>query len=211
MREKAQYRVFKYQTAIQDEAAEGYLGTKYIAQGGQGISWAKLIGINVYVADSRYMGQTGVSTELIVFANDDGYIWKMDSTDSFNGTLIPSIFESPPMPISDPLVRKTFYKLALYIDASGSFSSTVSLKYDDGSTTVVQPSPITISSSGQAVVLYGSSTFGSGTYGTPLDVIYNSNVVGSGKTVKLRIEDSTTGANYRLDTALLEYSNNDRQ
>jgi hypothetical protein len=211
MREKAQYRIFKYQTAIQDEAAEGYLGTKYIAQGGQGISWAKLIGINVYVADSRYMGQTGVSTELIVFANDDGYIWKMDSTDSFNGTLIPSIFESPPMPISDPLVRKTFYKLALYIDASGSFSSIVSLKYDDGSTTVVQPSPITISSSGQAVVLYGGSTFGSGTYGTPLDVIYNSNVVGSGKTVKLRIEDSATGANYRLDTALLEYSNNDRQ
>ena len=44
-----------------------------------------------------------------------------------------------------------------------------------------------------------------------MDTIYVNNVIGSGKTVTLRIEDNTTTANYRLDTALLEYANNDRQ
>lgn len=212
LREKAQYRIFKFQSATQDNAAEGFLATKYIAQGGTGLNWAKLIGINAYIVDSRYMGQTGVSKELILFANDDGYLYKMDTTDTFDGTLIPSLFESPPMPISDPLVRKTFYKVVLYIDATGTFNSTMTLKYDSGSPDVIQPEPITISSGVQnAVVLYGSSVYGGGNYGSELDVIYSNNVVGSGKTVTLRIEDTTTSANYRLDTALIEYSTNDRQ
>ena len=169
--------------------------------------------MNVYVADSRYMGQTGVSTELILFATDDGYLYRMDATDTFDGTLIPSIFESPPMPVTDPLVIKTFYKLVLYIDASGTFNSTLSLRYDQGSPDVIQPETITVASGTQGAVLYGNTPYGnsSSTYGTPLDVIYNTNVVGSGKTVTLRIEDKTTTTNYRLDTALLEYSNNDRQ
>tara|TARA_R100000742_G_C4278996_1_gene102623 strand:+ start:3021 stop:4634 length:1614 start_codon:yes stop_codon:yes gene_type:complete len=212
LREKAQYRIFKYNAATQDETAEGYLATKYIAQGGTGLSWAKTVGINAYVTDSRYMGQTGVSTELILFANKDGYIYKMDTTDTFDGDTIEALFESPPMPVSDPLVRKTFYKVVLYIDAVGTFNSTLSLRYDEGSPDVIQPQPITFASGTQGAVLYGTSTYGStGNYGTPLDVIYSSNVVGSGKTVTLRIEDKVTTANYRLDTALLEYSNNDRQ
>ena len=213
LREKAQYRIFKYDGAIQDEAAEGYLATKFIAQGGTGLSWAKTVGINAYIADSRYMGQTGVSTELILFANNDGYIYKMDSTDTFDGTLIPSIFQSPPMPVSDPLVRKTFYKLVLYIDAIGIFNSTLTLKYDEGSPDVIQPTPITLASGTQAAILYGGNTFGTSTslYGSELDTIYTQNVIGSGKTLTLRIEDDTTTANYRLDTALIEYANNDRQ
>ena len=213
LREKAQYRIFKHNVAIQDESAEGYLATKFIAQGGTGLSWAKTVGINAFVTDTRYMGQSGTSTELILFANDDGYLYRMDSTDTFDGAVISSIFESPPMPVNDPLVRKTFYKLVLYIDATGSFSSDVTLKYDTGSTDVIQPSPISISSDGQATVLYGGATFGASTttYGTPLDVIYNTNITGSGKTIQLRLEDKTGTANYRLDTALLEYANNDRQ
>ena len=213
LREKAQYRIFQFESAIQDEAAEGYLATKFIAQGGTGLSWAKIVGINAYIADSRYMGQTGVSNELILFANDDGFIYKMDTTDTFDGALIPSIFQSPPMPISDPLVRKTFYKLILYIDAIGIFNSTITLKYDEGSPDVIQPTPISLASGTQNAILYGGNTYGTSTslYGSELDTIYVNNVIGSGKTVTLRIEDNTTTANYRLDTALLEYANNDRQ
>ena len=212
IREKAQYRIFRYQDATQDDASEGFLATKFIAQGGQGLNWAKIIGINAYVSDSRYMGQTGVSTELVVFANKDGYIYRMEGGDTFDGDTIRSLFESPPMPISDPLVRKTFYKLALYIDATGTFSSQCSLRYDSGSPNVIQPQPVTVSSGTQiSPVIFGGVAYGSGNYGQPLDVIYSNNVVGSGKTVTLRIEDSTTTAAYRLDTALLEYVNNDRQ
>ena len=65
------------------------------------------------------------------------------------------------MPVTDPLVRKTFYKLVLYIDAIGAFASTLSLRYDQGSPDVIQPQPITVSSGTQAAVLYGSSNFGS--------------------------------------------------
>ena len=36
--------------------------------------------------------------------------------------------------------------------------------------------------------------------------LYRNNVVGSGKTVAIRIEESSTKPSYRLDTAVLEYS-----
>ena len=158
------------------------------------------------------MGTSGVSNEVILFANDDGYIYRMESIDTFDGTAIPSIFQSPPMPVTDPLVRKTFYKLILYIDTTGTFSCTLSLEYDKGSPDIIQPSPNTVQSSvaGNALV-YGGTTYSVGLYGSELDKIYTTNVVGSGKTVTLRIEDKTTTVNYRLDTALLEYANNDRQ
>jgi hypothetical protein len=49
------------------------------------------------------------------------------------------------------------------------------------------------------------------TYGGELDTVYNSNVIGSGKTVAIRIEDSSTNPTFTLDTALLEFRQNDRQ
>ena len=212
LREKAQYRIFQYLSTVQDEAALGFLATKYVAQGGAGLSWGKIVGMNAYVTDSRYMGTSGVSNEVILFANDDGYIYRMESIDTFDGTAIPSIFQSPPMPVTDPLVRKTFYKLILYIDTTGTFSCSLSLEYDKGSPDIIQPSPSTVQSSVTSnALVYGGTTYSVCLYGSELDKIYTINVVGSGKTVTLRIEDKTTTVNYRLDTALLEYANNDRQ
>ena len=41
--------------------------------------------------------------------------------------------------------------------------------------------------------------------------LYNSNVIGSGKTVAIRIEENSTNASFRLDTAVLEYGVETRQ
>ena len=50
-----------------------------------------------------------------------------------------------------------------------------------------------------------------GTIKIELDKIYNTNIIGSGKTISLRIEDATTNPTFTLDTALLEFSQEDRQ
>ena len=82
---------------------------------------------------------------------------------------------------------------------------------------VIQPPAITVSSSaaGGGISLYGASTSiygGSGvTYGGVLDKIYKENLVGSFKTVAMRITDNSTNPTFTLDTAVLEYSQHDRQ
>jgi hypothetical protein len=220
----------------------------------------------------------------------------MDSSSGFDGDSIECIYESPFMPISDPQMRKTFYKNTLYIDPKGSTDITVGLKFDfdrlpeDG---VVQPNSQTIYSSGNKVFFYGDPTsvfcraeqftatasqtafvvqdvaytvgtdkdkvivtingvqttaysvasvadgsnyditvtLESGaseddtvvvvlippsitevtTFGGELDKIYNLNVIGSGKTVALRISDNSTNPTFTLDTSILEFRQNDRQ
>jgi hypothetical protein len=212
LKEKAQYRIFGYVQSEQSEAAKGLIATKFASQGAGNFSWSTTKGIKAFVADSRYTG----TTETLSFANEDGYVYILESGSSFNGSPIECIYESPYMPISDPQVRKTFYKLTLYAEPTGSMNLDLNLKYDFSSSTntdVVQPSTLSISSTGSSVFLFGASNavFNTATFGGELDSVYNKNVIGSGKTVALRFEDFSTNPTFTLDTALLEYSQEDRQ
>jgi len=212
IREKAQYRIFAYIQSEQQGVAKGLIATKFISQGATGISWATTQGMKAHVADSRYSGDQ----ETVAFANEDGYIYNMNTGSSFDGDDIEAIYESPFMPISDPQVRKTFYKTTLYAEPTGSMNLDLNLKFDFASgtnTAVVQPETITISSTGTAVFLFGSSgsVFGTSTFGGELDNVYNKNIIGSGKTVAIRIEDNSTNPTFTLDTMLLEFRQNDRQ
>ena len=212
IREKAQYRIFAYNSSEQSSVAKGLIATKFVSQGASGISWATTQGIKAYVADSRYSGDQ----ETIAFANGDGYIYEMDTGSDFDGADIEAIYESPFMPITDPQVRKTFYKTTLYAEPTGSMDLDLNLKFDFASgtnTAVVQPQTINILSTGTAIFLFGSSGagFGTATFGGELDKVYNKNIIGSGKTVAIRIEDNSTNPTFTLDTMLLEYRQNDRQ
>ena len=211
-KEKAQYRIFAYVQSEQDDAAKGLIATKFISQGAAGMAWSTTKGIKAFVADSRYTG----TAETVAFANEDGYVYTMDTGSDFDGSAIEAIYESPFMPISDPQVRKTFYKMTLYAEPTGNMSLDLNLKYDFASasnTKVVQPATQQISGTGASVFLFGASNavFNTATFGGELDKIYDTNVIGSGKTVALRLEDLSTNPTFTLDTALLEYSQEDRQ
>jgi hypothetical protein len=212
IREKAQYRIFAYTESEQSKVARGLLVTKFSDQGTAQLAWGEVSGIKAYVTDSRYTEDS----ETIIFANEDGYLYQMERESSFDGQPIECIYESPYMPISDPQIRKTFYKLTTYIDPKGSFDIDLSVKYDftrANNLNLIQPASTRITSSGFSVFTYGSvsSRFGAATYGGELDKVYQNQIVGSGKTISIRIEDNSTNPTFTLDTALLEFATNDRQ
>jgi hypothetical protein len=332
IREKSQYRIFGYKSStIATDSAAALLATKFSAQGSAGFQWATLKGFEVYSGDSRYLG----ANEIILFANDDGYIYQMekkgtekityrqsaddDDTDgiatsqsvgsattmTINGALassgsvtlnvakyisitsagndsgitftvagtsdgstalsetitggntrtvlgtsvfktitsittsgasagnvtigvvgnsvIDSVFVSPFMPISDPQQRKTYYKLSLYVDPEGSFTTDTKIILDQNSTSVVQPDVIapTIQLSGtSSVSIYGdanytytasaSATNDSPRYGREMQREFSRQLIGSGRNLALSIEDSSTNASFTLDTAVIEYALNNR-
>ena len=214
VRGKSQYRLFAYVPSVQAASATGLIATKFIAQGGSGIAWSTTKGLKVNVADSTYSG----AQETIMFGNDDGFCYRMDSGNSFDGSPIESIYESPFMPITDPQVRKTMYKLTLYAQPTGTMNLNLNFKLDFDSAndpSIVQPETIPISSvsAGGGVFLFGASgsVYGGATYGGVLDQIYKENVIGSFKTISMRITDNSTNPTFTLDTAVLEYRQNDRQ
>jgi hypothetical protein len=216
VRGKSQYRLFAYIPTVQAGSASGLIATKFVAQGGSGIAWSRTKGLKVNVADSTYSG----AQETIMFANDDGFCYRMDSGNSFDGSAIESIYESPFMPITDPQIRKTMYKLTLYAQPTGTMNVDVNFKIDfdaGNDPSVIQPPTISVSSSaaGGGISLFGASTSVYGgssvTYGGVLDQIYKQNLVGSFKTIAMRITDNSTNPTFTLDTAVLEYRQHDRQ
>jgi len=125
IREKSQYRIFGFNTSYTDDAAKGIIGTQYAQQGGQGMAWAETRGINAYVAHSEYISDQ----ELILFANDDGYVYRMESGNSFDGENIVATFKTPYLPITDPTTRKNLYKMKLFVDPQGSFDCDIDVDF----------------------------------------------------------------------------------
>ena len=207
IREKSQYRLFGFNNNITQENAQGILATQFAPQGGEGMAWAETRGIRAHVADSNY----NQNVEVVLFANDDGYLYQMESGNSFDGSNIRTTFATPHLPVSDPRRRKTFYKLFLYTDPQGSVGFDVSLKLDFDSQGTFQPSPISIQNTQGTVGFFGTGTFGTTRFGTKLLKLFQTQVVGSGFTVSFQFSSNDTNPPYSIDALTVEYGINDRR
>lgn len=209
IRGKNQYRLFGYAASRVQSSSVGVLATQFADQTAQGMAWAETSGILAYTCDSIYSASD--SEEVVLFSNRDGYIYRMESGNSFDGAAISASFFTPHFPVSDPRVRKTFYKLTTYVDPAGSITGSVTPKLDFDEPGAIQPEPIGLSNQTGTAFFYGTATYGIGTYGGKLQYAFNSQMVGSGFTISFQYVFESTDPPFSLDTILLEYLNNDRQ
>jgi len=208
IRDKSQYRLLGYNNNIGQANAQGILGTQMAGQGGEGMSWADIRGIRAYVADSRFYQ----NSETIVFANNDGYLYQMEEGNSFGGSNIQTTFATPYMPINDPRVRKTFYKMFLYTDPQGSVSFDVSLKLDFDQKNSVQPTQIDFNNATGTVAFMGAATYGStAVYSSKLKTLFETQIIGSAFVVSLQYTSDSTDPPFSLDAITLEYATNTRR
>lgn len=210
IKQKSQYRLLGYNASVTATNAKGILGTQVAGDNTSAIAWAETVGIKAYVADSNYINQV----EIIVFAHSDGYVYQMESGNSFDGSNIIASFATPFVPINDPRVRKTLYKLFLYTDPQGSVSMSVNLKLDFDDFGSIQPETIILSNTSSNVVgFYGNSTakYGNTRYGSKLKKLFQTQVIGSGFSVSLQFVSEGTDPPFSLDAATVEYSTHDRR
>lgn len=209
IRKKSQYRIFGYSPSISKTSAMGILGTQFADQTTQGMAWARLRGIKVYAVDSFFDDN---EEELIVFANDSGYIYRMESGSSFDGDNIRATFSTPHLSLNDPRLRKTIYKLTTYVDPRGSVSGTASVKLDFDQPNTPEPTPVTFGNGASFTTsFYGDSDYGSATYGGKLISIFSNQVVGAGMAVSIQFTFNGIDPDFSLDAMALEFAANDRQ
>jgi hypothetical protein len=209
IRSKNQYRLFGYAASKTQDTAAGVLATQFADQTAQGMAWSELRGIMAYVADSVY--STADAEEVVLFANRDGYVYRMESGNSFNGSNIGAYYSTPYFAVNDPRLRKTFYKLTTYVDPEGSITGAVTPKLDFDQENTVQPPSIGISNTTATAAFYGVSSFGTGTYGGKLKYTFNNQLIGSGLTVSFQYFFDSTDPPFSLDAITVEYATNDRQ
>jgi hypothetical protein len=205
IREKNQYRLFKYKKVTAKETSPAFVGVQFADQDGQSINWSSLEGIKAYRASSTY----AAGVEVSLFSNDDEYLYTMESGDTFDGVSIPSRLYTPYMAITDPSIRKTAYKATTYFDTEGTVLGTLSLKYDFNQPGKIQPNPLALLGGG-TFAYYGSATYGSSIYGGQPDTRIDMLTVGSFFTISLQYEFEG-GAPFVLDTVMLEFSTEDRK
>jgi hypothetical protein len=203
IRGKSQYRLFGFTTGATKASSTGFIGTQFADQEATGFNWGKTLGIKAYRTVSKYVD----GTEVILFSGEDGYVYTMESGNSFDGTAISASLYTPFMAINDPRLRKTLYKATTYYDPEGNVTGTLTFKYDFQRPDVIQP----LSGGGSFSVL-GSAIFGTSAYGGDPETVIETQTTGSFFTVSLQYEFSTLNdPPFVVDTVLLEYANNDRK
>lgn len=210
VKKKSQYRLFGYSNTLSKNNALGVIGTQILGDQTTAIAWSELRGFKVYVADSNYRNKT----ETIVFSNDTGYVYSMESGYSLDGDPINALFFTPFVPINDPSIRKAFYKLRLYTDPEGNVTMNCNLKFDFDEDGVIQPSSIILSNTATQVGIYGypTTTYGVARYGTRLKKVFETQTIGAGFVVSLQFDSSSAvDPPYSLDAAILEYATFDRR
>lgn len=209
IKKKSQYRLFGFNENISASSSNGILGTQLAGDQSNYFGWAELRGIKAHVADSNYRD----TIETVLFANADGYVYEMESGNSFDGAKIFATFSTPFVPITDPRIRKTFYKLFLYLDPQGSVKVSTNLKLDFDDADIIQPSTILFSNTANIVEFYGSpnSTYGVTIYGSKLKKVFQSQLIGSGFTASLQFVSDSTDPPFNLDAATIEFASFDRR
>jgi hypothetical protein len=135
----------------------------------------------------------------------------MESGNSFNGTAIFARYFTPHLPLTDPRVRKTLYKLTTYVNPEGSISGSVNPVLNFNETNVVQPPVIALQNIADSPFFYGTAIYGTAKYGGTLTYSFTAQMVGSGFTVSLQYSFSSITPPFSLDAITIEYLNNDRQ
>lgn len=197
IREKSQYRLFYPETGTLEPVAKGIIGgIRRFRDSSEGWEWGELLGMKPSSADSDIV----LGDELIIHGGYDGFIYEHDTSNSFDGSNIPAVFETPDIDLSDALVRKNIHKILTYYRAEGNLDVNLELSYDRGTPGVTQPGTYNYNLNDAGLSAYGnaSTLYGSSLYGIISRPFNRLPVQGSGFIVRLKYTSNNTFAPYTL-------------
>jgi len=146
---------------------------------------------------------------LAIHGADDGYIYRQESGNDFDGTSINGRYRSPDLTLNDPGIRKHMQRVVVNYAPESSIDADLFVRYDYESKDSARPAAYALDSSDIAAI-YATSTYGSGssvtgTYGGASQPLVRQAVEGSGFAIALRVNDGGTTAPYSLKGFQLEY------
>jgi hypothetical protein len=194
--DKTQYRLFFNKTGLTEENTIGVI----CVLKGQQFEFAKLKGIKPSSTDSIV-----VSGDVIaIHGGFDGYVYRQEKGNDFDGTAINGKYRSPDLTFGDPGIRKHMQRVILNYAPEAAINADLFLRYDYESAEGARPNAYPFDSTKVAAV-YGVATYGTGTYGGATQPLVRQSVEGSGFALALRVNDSGTTAPYSLKGFGLEY------
>ena len=183
--DKTQYRIF---FSKDGGAQAATLGVICVLKG-QNFEFAQLKGIRPNCTDSV----VEAGDVIPVHGGFDGYVYRQDQGDTFNGALVQAKYRSPDLTFGDPGIRKHMQRVNINYAPESTIDADMFVRYDYEDANSTRPAAYALDSLNVGGI-YGSSatTYGVASYGGPSSPIVRKSVEGSGFAVALRVED---GAN----------------
>ena len=194
--DKTQYRLFFNKSGLTEENTIGVI----CVLKGQQFEFAKLKGIKPSSTDS--VVESG--DVIAIHGGFDGYVYRQEKGNDFDGTAINGKYRSPDLTLGDPGIRKHMQRVILNYAPEAAISADLFLRYDYESAEGARPNAYPFDSTKVAAV-YGTATYGTATYGGATQPLVRQSVEGSGFALALRVNDSGTTAPYSLKGFGLEY------
>jgi hypothetical protein len=194
---KTQYRLFRVNTTADTQATtKGIIAVRKQ----QGFEFATTKGIQPSSTDFfTIQGET-----FVIHGGFDGYVYRQEQGNTFDGTNIVGRYRSPDMTMGDAGIRKNFQRVIINYSPTGTINSDLFLRYDYESPDAARPAAYPFDST-KVVALYGTSQYGTATYGGQSNPLVRQPVEGSGFAVAMRVVDNAESFPYTLKGFQLEF------
>ena len=196
--DKTQYRIFFTNTASRNRGQ-----TKGIicVRKGDAYEFGEVKGIQPSCTDFI----TSQGETFILHGGFDGYVYRQEKGDDYDGNLIVGRYRSPDLTMGDAGIRKNFQRVIINYAPTGIVNADLFLRYDYEAPTVPRPAAYPFDSS-TVVAIYGTSAYGTATYGGQSNPLVRQPVEGSGFALAMRVVDNGTSAPYTLKGFQLEFN-----
>ena len=194
--DKTQYRIFFSNAATARASTEGIICVRR----GEGYEFGDTLGIRASATDSTVVA----GTSFILHGDFDGYVYRQEQGNDFDGNQIVGKYRSPDLTMGDAGIRKNFQRVIINYAPEAAVNADLFLRYDYEAPDVARPAAYPFDTS-TIVAVYGSALYNTSTYGGQTNPLVRQPVEGSGFAVALRVNDRGTSAPYSLKGFQLEF------
>ena len=201
IRQKTQFRYF-----FGAAESQGVIGGFRQTPNGLQFEYSQMLGITATCADSGYIGQN----EFVIHGDNTGKVHRQEQGNSFAGTDIFSLFQTPFFHMQDPEQRKVFYTVATYLRSEGDNSIVMSAVYDYEDVDTLNPTNFNLITTGAAAyyneALYNSTAI----YDGNPSPVQRTNISGSGKSASLKFVTNDSSASHSIQGLVVTFGVGDR-
>jgi hypothetical protein len=171
--------------------------------------FSQLVGIEATAVASGYIGQF----EFVLHGDTTGKVFKQEEGNSFDGSDILSVYQTPFYFMQDPELRKVFYRVKTFLKSEGESTISVGIEYNFGDAEIATPLNFELTTAGAASFFDATSTIYDDTdiYDGNPTPIRSTNISGSGDSISVSYVTNSTNPSHTIQAVSILYGTGDRR
>lgn len=171
--------------------------------------YSQLVGVEATAVASGYIGQF----EFVLHGDSTGKVYKQEEGDSFAGSEIFSVYQTPYYFMGDPEVRKVFYKVKTFLKTEGEALINVGIDFNFGDSEINTPENFSLTTAGAASLFDNASTIFDTTdiYDGNPSPTRSTNISGSGDSISVSYVTNSTSPSHTIQAVSILYGTGDRR